>query len=55
MLEVLKKRAGLYAGADIPEFYAMVEELFTPEEAAGNNATPKGPVTVEHIVRQVRT
>jgi Pyruvate/2-oxoacid:ferredoxin oxidoreductase delta subunit len=27
---------------DIPEFYEMAEELFTPEEAAVSNAMPKG-------------
>jgi electron transport complex protein RnfB len=47
LLEVMKKRGGPYAGKDIPEFFAMVEELFTPEEAEVNNAMPKGPVTAE--------
>ena len=42
MFEVMTQRGGLYTGADIPEFYAVVEELFTPEEAAANNAMPKG-------------
>ena len=45
LLEVMKSRKGAYAGADIPEFYAMVEEMFTPEEARVNNAMPKGPFT----------
>ena len=35
LLEVMKKRRGGYSGMDIPEFYALVEELFTPEEAGG--------------------
>jgi len=43
LLEVMKKRGGAYSGMDIPEFYALVEELFTPEEAAVNNAMPRGP------------
>lgn len=43
LLEVMKKRGGKYAGMDIPEFFALVEELFTPEEAAVNNAMPRGP------------
>ena len=47
LLEVMKKRGGGYAGADIPEFYAMVEEMFTPEQAEVNNAMPKGPVTAD--------
>jgi len=33
MLEVMAKRGGPYSGADIPEFYPLMEELFTPEEA----------------------
>ena len=33
LLMVMKKRGGGYAGMDIPEFYEMVEEMFTPQEA----------------------
>ena len=44
LLEVMKKRGGGYAGMDIPEFYAMAEVLFTPEEAEVNNAMPRGPL-----------
>ena len=40
---VMKKRGGGYSGMDIPEFYAMAKELFTPEEAEVNNAMPRGP------------
>ena len=29
LLEVMKKRGGGYSGKDIPEFYELVEELFT--------------------------
>ena len=36
LLEVMKKRGGGYSGMDIPEFYDLVEELFTPEEAEIN-------------------
>ncbi len=42
MCERLAKRGGRYAGMDIPEFYALVQELFTPEEAAVYNAIPRG-------------
>jgi Pyruvate/2-oxoacid:ferredoxin oxidoreductase delta subunit len=42
LLEVMKKRGGKYAGMDIPEFFSMVEELFTPQEAEVNNAMPRG-------------
>jgi electron transport complex protein RnfB len=45
LLEVMIKRGGNYAGMDIPEFFSMVEELFTPEEAEVNNAMPRGPFT----------
>lgn len=45
LLKVMQDRGGLYAGSDIPEFYEMVEELFTPEEAEVNNAMPKALFT----------
>jgi hypothetical protein len=37
-------------GSDIPEFFALVEKHFTPEEAEINNALPSKPATVEEIV-----
>ena len=49
LLEVMKKRGGRWAGMDIPEFFQMVEELFTPEEAAVNNALPKEPTTSKDL------
>ena len=33
MLEVMAGRGGMYAGMDTPEFYELMETLFTPEEA----------------------
>jgi Pyruvate/2-oxoacid:ferredoxin oxidoreductase delta subunit len=42
MCEKLAKRGGRCPGMDIPEFYALVQELFTPEEAAVYNAIPRG-------------
>src|SRR5271157_522629 len=42
LCKILAKRGGRYPGKDIPEFYALVEELFTPEDAAVYNAIPKG-------------
>ena len=45
LLEVMQKRGGSYAGMDIPEFFALAEVLFTPEEAEINNAMPRGPFT----------
>ncbi len=38
---------------DIPEFYAMAEELFTPEEAEVNNAMPRGPFTAKDLARDM--
>ncbi|HMK77088.1 MAG TPA: 4Fe-4S dicluster domain-containing protein [Thermodesulfobacteriota bacterium] len=51
LCEVLAKRGGRYPGKDIPEFYALVEELFTPEEAAVYNAIPKGFHPAEAIAK----
>ena len=51
LLEAMKKRGGGYSGMDIPEFYEMVEELFTPEEAGVNNAMPKGLFTAKDMAK----
>ncbi len=51
MLETMHKRGGAYAGMDIPEFYVMVEEMFTPREAEINNALPRGPVTAQEMAQ----
>ncbi len=51
LLEVMKSRGGEYSGADIPEFFAMVEELFTPQEAIVNNAMPRGPFTAPQMAQ----
>ena len=53
LLEVMKKRGGNYAGMDIPEFYEMVEELFTPEEAEVNNALPSKPAMASEIAKEM--
>jgi Na+-translocating ferredoxin:NAD+ oxidoreductase subunit B len=45
LLAVMQKRGGDFSGLDIPEFYAMAEEMFTPQEAEINNAMPRGPFT----------
>jgi hypothetical protein len=49
LFEVMKSRGGPYAGLDIPEFFALVEELFEPEEAEINNALPRKPTPVNEI------
>lgn len=53
MLEVMKSRRGVYPGMDIPEFYAMVEELFSPQEAEVNNALPRKPATAADIAKEM--
>jgi electron transport complex protein RnfB len=52
MFDVMTKRGGPYTGVDIPEFYALVQELFTPEEAELNNALPRNPVTAAEIAKE---
>lgn len=49
LLQIMQKRGGGYAGIDIPEFFEMVEELFTPEQARVNNALPRKPATAEQV------
>jgi len=53
MLEVMKQRRGAYAGMDIPEFYALVEALFTPQEAAVNNVMSRKPLTAGEIAAEM--
>lgn len=42
LCETMARRGGRYPGMDIPEFYALVQVLFTPEEAEVCNAMPRG-------------
>ena len=53
MCDILEKRGGQYPGKDIPEFYPMVEELFTPEEAEVYVSIPKGVHTAEAVAREM--
>jgi Pyruvate/2-oxoacid:ferredoxin oxidoreductase delta subunit len=53
MLEVMRSRGGLYSGLDIQEFYALVEALFTPEEARVNNALPVTLVTAGEVAAKL--
>ena len=50
---VMKNRRGPYTGVEIPEFYAMVEELFTPQEAEVNNVMPRKPVTAAELAGEM--
>jgi len=49
----MKKRRGPYTGIDIPEFYTLVQELFTPEEAQVNNAMSRKPATAKDIAKEL--
>ena len=53
LCETLAKRRGRYPGKDIPEFYALVEELFTKEQAEVYNAIPKGFHPAETIAKEL--
>ena len=53
LMEVMKNRRGAYAGMDIPEFYELVEALFTPDEAEVNNALPQKPSTADDIAKEM--
>ncbi len=53
LYEVMKNRRGPYTGVEVPEFYDMVEALFTPQEAAVNNAMPSKPFTAADIAAEM--
>jgi Pyruvate/2-oxoacid:ferredoxin oxidoreductase delta subunit len=53
LLEVMKSRRGKYAGMDIPEFFQLVEELFTPQEAEVNNALSAKPAAAGDIAKEM--
>jgi hypothetical protein len=41
LCQKMAKRGGRFPVMDIPEFYVLIKELFTPKEAAVFNAIPK--------------
>lgn len=47
------QRGGRYPGMDIPEFYDLVKELFTPQEAAVAAALPRKPSTAGTIAQEM--
>ncbi len=53
LMEKFAKRGGVYPGMDIPEFYEMASELFSPEEAAVAVALPKGFSTAEQVAKNL--
>jgi Na+-translocating ferredoxin:NAD+ oxidoreductase subunit B len=53
LYETLRKRGGWYGARDIPEFYALAEALFTPEEAEVQCSMPRTPSTAEMIANEM--
>jgi Pyruvate/2-oxoacid:ferredoxin oxidoreductase delta subunit len=53
MVAVMSARGMAFGGMDIPEFYRVVEELFTPEEAEINNAMPQGTFRASDLAGQM--
>jgi Pyruvate/2-oxoacid:ferredoxin oxidoreductase delta subunit len=53
MIDVMNKRGMLFGGMDVPEFYRVVKELFTPEEAEINNAMPQGTFTAVDMAKEM--
>ncbi len=51
LMEKFARRGGRYPGMDIPEFYELARELFTPEEASVATAMPKGFSTAEQLAQ----
>lgn len=49
----MAQRGGRYPGMDIPEFYALTEELFTHEEAAVTAAMPRKPTAALTLAREM--
>ncbi|HID11982.1 MAG TPA: hypothetical protein EYP17_11880, partial [Candidatus Latescibacteria bacterium] len=45
LCQAMEQRGGRYPGMDIPEFYSLAQELFTPEEAEVCAAMPQRPAT----------
>jgi Pyruvate/2-oxoacid:ferredoxin oxidoreductase delta subunit len=52
LCETMSQRGGRYPGMDIPEFYALAEELFTPEQAAVAVSMPRRPSTAGSIAQE---
>ena len=53
LCEAMAKRGGEYPGMDIPEFYAVAEELFTPEEAEVYLGIPRGFHPASAVAREI--
>lgn len=53
LCEEMTRRGGRYPGKDIPEFYDLVKELFTPDEAAVVAAMTAKPATAAMIAQKL--
>jgi len=53
LCEEMAKRGGLYPGMDIPEFYDLARELFTPKEAAVAASLPPKPKTAKAMASEL--
>jgi Pyruvate/2-oxoacid:ferredoxin oxidoreductase delta subunit len=53
LCEATGRRGGMYPGMDIPEFYELAEELFSPEEAAVYMAIPRGFSPAETVAKNL--
>jgi hypothetical protein len=53
LCEEMAKRGGRYPGKDIPEFYDLVKELFTHDEAAVAAAMTTRPASAAMIAREM--
>ena len=53
LCEEMARRGGRYPGKDIPEFYALAEELFTPAEAAIAAGMTSKTITAETIAQKL--
>jgi len=54
LYEVMKNRRGPYTGLEIPEFYDMVKELFTQQEAEVNNVMTRKPAALSEIAGEMK-
>jgi len=54
LCQKLGEQGGQFSAMDIPEFYILIKELFTPEEATVFNAIPKDYHPAETIAANLR-
>jgi len=53
LCQAMAQRGGRYPGMDIPEFYPLVQELFSPEEAAIAAVMAPKPVPASAIAKEM--